>query len=241
MYRVRRAFTLIELLVVIAIIAILAGILFPTFARARENARRIACVSNMKQIGIAMSMYAHDNDGHWPQHWFGNIQSDNEHACAIVDNWSNTIVPNWVALTYPYTKTFPIYTCPSSQGRSPSSDATLPGLNYAMNGYAAGRQDAACPSPSQFALVWDYRLQTSWAVANPSPGQGGNGNCAWMNPTMNPPHGSDQTGKGQVWIPTDNEYYNVLYHDMHAKNEHGAFLYREMSETQPAASNVFFY
>lgn len=53
----RRAFTLIELLVVIAIISILAAILFPVFARARENARRTSCVSNLRQMGLATMMY----------------------------------------------------------------------------------------------------------------------------------------------------------------------------------------
>jgi len=241
MYRARRAFTLVELLVVIAIIAILAGILFPTFARARENARRIACISNMKQIGIAMTMYAHDNDGHWPSQWLGTVESDNEHACAVVDNWANTPVPNWAAAVHPYMRAYPIFTCPSSAGRSPSSDPNVPNINYALNGYAAGRPDGGCPAASQYVLLWDYRLQTSWAVANPSPGPGGQGFCAWMNATMNPPHGSDNTGKGQVWIPTDNEYYNVLYHDLHAKNEHGGILYRELPETEPAPNNIFFY
>src|SRR5471032_2965994 len=62
LYRRSRGFTLIELLVVIAIIAILAAILFPVFARARENARRTACQSNLKQIGLAFMQYVQDYD-----------------------------------------------------------------------------------------------------------------------------------------------------------------------------------
>lgn len=62
----RKAFTLIELLVVIAIIAILAAILFPVFARAREQARKTRCLANLRQIGTAMSMYCSDYDGILP-------------------------------------------------------------------------------------------------------------------------------------------------------------------------------
>src|SRR5437016_4167237 len=62
----RRGFTLIELLVVIAIIAILAAILFPVFAQAREKARAATCVSNLKQVGNAMMMYVQDYDEHFP-------------------------------------------------------------------------------------------------------------------------------------------------------------------------------
>src|SRR5438270_7124865 len=62
----RKAFTLIELLVVIAIIAILAAILFPVFAKAREQARKTACTSNVKQLGLAWMMYVQDNDETFP-------------------------------------------------------------------------------------------------------------------------------------------------------------------------------
>ena len=62
----RRAFTLIELLVVIAIIAILAAILFPVFAQAREKARAISCLSNLKQVGIGLMMYTQDYDETYP-------------------------------------------------------------------------------------------------------------------------------------------------------------------------------
>ncbi|MFO8082529.1 MAG: DUF1559 domain-containing protein [Armatimonadota bacterium] len=67
----RRGFTLIELLVVIAIIAILAAILFPVFARARDKARQASCQSNLKQLGLAMMMYVQDYDETYPRFYFG--------------------------------------------------------------------------------------------------------------------------------------------------------------------------
>ena len=71
----RKGFTLIELLVVIAIIAILAAILFPVFAQAREKARGISCISNMKQIGTGLMMYAQDFDESYPRGWY--LEPDN--------------------------------------------------------------------------------------------------------------------------------------------------------------------
>lgn len=86
----QKAFTLIELLVVIAIIAILAAILFPVFAQAREKARQISCISNLKQIGLATVMYAQDFDETYPNGWHPDGGSG---AYTGVDVWRISILP----------------------------------------------------------------------------------------------------------------------------------------------------
>jgi prepilin-type N-terminal cleavage/methylation domain-containing protein/prepilin-type processing-associated H-X9-DG protein len=95
---VKKGFTLIELLVVIAIIAILAAILFPVFARARENARRSSCQSNLKQIGLGILQYNQDYDEKYPS-------SRQKHA----DGTGNT----WYGMIHPYTKSLQLLRCPS--------------------------------------------------------------------------------------------------------------------------------
>jgi prepilin-type N-terminal cleavage/methylation domain-containing protein/prepilin-type processing-associated H-X9-DG protein len=93
-------FTLIELLVVIAIIALLAAILFPVFGRARENARRSACQSNLKQIGLGILQYAQDYDEKMVPY-------------AITDP-SGASSYSWRILIYPYVKSTQLYVCPSN-------------------------------------------------------------------------------------------------------------------------------
>jgi prepilin-type N-terminal cleavage/methylation domain-containing protein/prepilin-type processing-associated H-X9-DG protein len=93
-------FTLIELLVVIAILAILAAILFPVFARAREKARSASCLSNMRQMGVAMMMYVGDYDEIYPAYC---LHHDGCGACGT---------PWWTAVQ-PYVKNIQIFTCPS--------------------------------------------------------------------------------------------------------------------------------
>lgn len=97
---VHYGFTLIELLVVIAIIAILAAILFPVFAQAREKARQISCLSNMKQIGLGVMQYTSDYDGVYP--------SRNLLITGV------TLRPSWRVMLYPYIKSVDVFKCPSN-------------------------------------------------------------------------------------------------------------------------------
>jgi prepilin-type N-terminal cleavage/methylation domain-containing protein len=116
----RRGFTLIELLVVIAIIAILAAILFPVFAQAREKARQSACMSNMKQLGLAVLQYSQDADGTFPA---GN------HA---PDSWAN----GWPLTTAPYIKNLGVFRCPSDSldTMAPGQEWRGYGISYSSNG-----------------------------------------------------------------------------------------------------------
>ena len=98
----RKGFTLIELLVVIAIIAILAAILFPVFARAREKARQSSCLSNTKQLGLGLVMYAQDYDEKFPTYLWGEGNSGQGNSCT------------WFGGIFPYVKNIQIYACPSS-------------------------------------------------------------------------------------------------------------------------------
>jgi prepilin-type N-terminal cleavage/methylation domain-containing protein/prepilin-type processing-associated H-X9-DG protein len=100
-----RGFTLIELLVVIAIIAILAAILFPVFAQAREKARQTTCVSHGKQIGTAIMMYAQDYDERLPQI---DTATRTTHPVFVQYSWAM-----WAILIEPYVKNRGVYFCPS--------------------------------------------------------------------------------------------------------------------------------
>ncbi len=122
--RTRAGFTLVELLVVVAIISILVAILFPVFGRARENARRISCLSNVRQIGLAYSMYAGDSD---------------ERTVRI---HSNTDCPCWTDLLFPYVKNTNIFSgCPSENFDAvwqPSDPAVAANINRGKLNVAYG-------------------------------------------------------------------------------------------------------
>jgi len=157
-------FTLIELLVVIAIIAILAAILLPVFAQAREKARQAGCQSNLKQIGTALMMYKQDYDEQFPT-GNGGVNTD----CNFVPTRSGWT--GWVGNhLLPYTKNAQIYMCPSkganygrtnyqNVGGAPlCPNAPYWWVSYAYNYLgpaAAGQKDAAIPEHARLALFWD--------------------------------------------------------------------------------------
>lgn len=91
--RTRRGFTLVELLTVIAIIALLAGILFPVFSRARAKARQTNCASNLQQLGAALLMYAHDHAELLPAWCFGNTLSNDAGPAQGAFTWDTVIAP----------------------------------------------------------------------------------------------------------------------------------------------------
>ena len=120
----KRAFTLIELLVVIAIIAILAAILFPVFAQARERARAVSCVSNLKQIGLGLMMYSQDYDETLPVAFPANPP---------INGGGQAVTP-FESMIQPYTKNDQMWKCPSVRGNA--------ARNYGLGNYWDGKYNA---------------------------------------------------------------------------------------------------
>ncbi len=126
--RFYRGFTLIELLVVIAIIAILAAILFPVFAQAREKARQSSCTSNVKQSALAVMMYINDYDETFPPHYYyrNNQNSANGYV-------------HWTGLCEPYIKNWGIFVCPSDPNRGVAPTNFSRASNNRGYGYPSGQ------------------------------------------------------------------------------------------------------
>ncbi len=154
----RKGFTLIELLVVIAIIAILAAILFPVFARARENARRASCQSNLKQIGLGILQYTQDYDEKYPTYCGASGTT-----AATSSNVSSSNTFGWADSLQPYMKSTQIFQCPSetnSPGAASASgltpDPTAAGYSdYWMNELASGQALAAFNSSASTVMNGD--------------------------------------------------------------------------------------
>jgi prepilin-type N-terminal cleavage/methylation domain-containing protein/prepilin-type processing-associated H-X9-DG protein len=238
-YSRKRGFTLIELLVVISIIALLAAILFPVFAKARENARRASCQSNLKQVGMGLLQYTQDYDETTPLlHYYGN---------------SNY---RWIEFIQPYVKSAQIFNCPDDTYRFvpyTPNDYLKPG-SYALNvAYFPG--GAACGGTPPCSLMDDshsYGVPAGSMVvktaqfASPAAtlwvAEGGGGTDQpnapnegiYLNhnvvatPTDSQPHetiGTPYRELGEPHLDT----LNVLYCDGHVKTTKLATLFRTMN------------
>jgi prepilin-type N-terminal cleavage/methylation domain-containing protein/prepilin-type processing-associated H-X9-DG protein len=235
----KQGFTLIELLVVIAIIAILAAILFPVFAQAREKARAISCLSNIKQIGTAIQMYTQDYDETYP------------YGCPN-GWWYYT----WFINTQPYIQNVNILKCPDD-GASPEWSWAGPRVSYASNGYmnwvngdnawdllgvmgmAQGKEQpggwmgrdtqtmAGVNRPAETIMLTE-KLQSEnqmwfgpYGVICGIPDSWGWGHSEIPNSTRNPtwiyPQGYPEGPDGAV-TPVHNGMANFLFCDSHAKS-----------------------
>ena len=213
----KTAFTLIELLVVIAIIAILAAILFPVFARARENARRSSCSSNLKQIGLGIVQYTQDYDEKLPP-----VVRDLA-AGEGATNKFETDYTIWADVFQPYVKSLQLFMCPSnSKANAPipgpktnstiilSYSATQQGQNNgvlgAFGGGGAGYEDITLADVNE--------PSSTFMVAEGTPSQFATntvGYNVWP---------SNDTGNafGRVPNPLHLETSNYLYADGHVKS-----------------------
>jgi prepilin-type N-terminal cleavage/methylation domain-containing protein len=184
----RRAFTLIELLVVIAIIAILAAILFPVFAQAREKARQTSCLSNDKQVGLGFMMYIQDYDELYPlafgysasNGWYWNFNH------AVPQNWRplpasdprlGAYPVHWANSTQPYIKNTQLLACPSGvpvQLAIPdyaTPNAPPAPVNYTYNGLLMQYPQAGIAKVAQLPLLWGGRGKANvvgFGLSNPA-------------------------------------------------------------------------
>jgi prepilin-type N-terminal cleavage/methylation domain-containing protein/prepilin-type processing-associated H-X9-DG protein len=205
-------FTLIELLVVIAIIAILAAILFPVFAKARERARQTSCLNNLKQLGIASYQYLQDWDDCYPWSRFPSVPSGPATPNANY-SWKNALY-NTGAL-----KTLDVYRCPSNDQATLMDENNGPirfPISYAVNGavFAEYLNGTTCCPPDAYArgaltlsdvkdpagIVWIQEVRTPYADLHPVA-------FTW---------GVDSsTGHGPYM--THGKMMNLLFADTHAK------------------------
>jgi prepilin-type N-terminal cleavage/methylation domain-containing protein/prepilin-type processing-associated H-X9-DG protein len=220
--RKRAAFTLIELLVVIAIIAILAAILFPVFARARENARRTSCLSNLKQIGLGMMQYTQDYDERYPPNFpqigtpdgapdiVDNDTSKPSGVFKITGNAAGSTTDNfqtWMDLIFPYVKSVQLFVCPSS-----TVAKTTPNYGYsiAFGGYSSYYVNFKGPGPAYtpISLASVTRPAEVINVAEYSSG---------YSYTMGPWNMNNANTATNVIVTPHLDGGNAIYADGHAK------------------------
>lgn len=204
-----KGFTLIELLIVIAIIAILASILFPVFARTRENARRTSCLSNLKQIGLATVQYTQDYDERsFPA---GGPTWDNILSTTV-------FLPSWRQRMYPYIKNVQVFRCPSRPiGGFTTSQADWPVENYPAMPISYSTTNFFSGTSGQAIAGYVEPSRKIMVVESPRDGSTF-GSPAWNNGCA----GGD-TNWTTYWTDPNNKFLghlgtlNYLFIDGHAK------------------------
>ncbi len=201
-------FTLIELLVVIAIIAILAAILFPVFARVRENARRASCASNLKQIGMAFQQYTADFNERMPRPTYGPPPLDSDATTRY----------KWMDAIFPYIKSEAVFNCPSDSDNAVYKFRTAAQYgSYGINGAYWDGSDSVKPPvdvklsrllvPSATILAGDAR-KNLWEVS-------------WTNKAVVQFHDDEPRWLGddanKSFVERHLETTNFLYCDGHVK------------------------
>ena len=212
--RTRQGFTLVELLVAIAIIAILAAILFPAFARSRENARRSSCSSNLKQISLGLMQYTQDNDGYLVKTWRGPLPA------TVGYGPSNTTDKyKWMDAIQPYVKNEKIFTCPSDDKNEPYRFRD--GMNYGSYGLSNVYNEEPdktirdAPSDVNEAAIEDS-TGTVW-ISETSSSTDNTFSFSWADKSSNPPLIKGDRNTLSTLIERHLETINVLYCDGHGK------------------------
>ncbi len=228
-----RGFTLIELLVVIAIIAILAAILFPVFAKAREKARQTACLSNTKQIGLAMMQYLQDYDSQFPPAWAWYGQTDPRTS-------------TWPWLLQSYAKSPQIFGCPSGPwGQAPPAEKwSLGYMGYCLNvvvsysdsggtitqfaPWCSKLTESSLQEPASFYLFLEggSTIVDYWYATNPNweTYLAGSGAHGVSGTAVDPAYLSDFNKDRHI------EGQNVVFGDGHAKYMTTSRLVNEMND-----------
>jgi prepilin-type N-terminal cleavage/methylation domain-containing protein/prepilin-type processing-associated H-X9-DG protein len=201
----RHGFTLIELLVVIAIIAILAAILFPVFAKARDQARKSACGSNMRQLGLALNMYVQDYDEVLP----GQPQ-----PFTLPDFFAESAPRNWCRELLPYVKNRQLFICPSAVD---SGWAGKSKTSYMVNGAvarSAGMPMAQIPNPAEIVFIVECNYYGPFSIGRPH--DHGNGTFQWWHYAPYVP-GLSRPPDFEAYHATHGDGANFVYCDGHTK------------------------
>ncbi|HEX8372367.1 MAG TPA: prepilin-type N-terminal cleavage/methylation domain-containing protein [Chthoniobacterales bacterium] len=216
--RVLRAFTLIELLVVISIIAVLAAILLPVISRSQEGARSVKCQANLKQIGVALTLFTNENNNILPNSSYGGAAAESNSGNAY----------KWMDAIFPYAPNEKIFLCPSDTGAKYTYAKKLGGRtstdygSYGLNGAYRDAGDGQTPPRSAAYTVTRLHLEepstTVW-VTDTNNRQESNGSFgfSWANAGANPSITSGEPRQLEKIIERHRGTTNALFCDGHVE------------------------